>query len=49
MDFLIDIYRFIKERNKIWLAPVIIALLLIAGLIAAGAGSAFAPFIYTLF
>jgi hypothetical protein len=38
-----------KERKKFWLAPVIIILLLLAILIVFGAGSAIAPFIYTLF
>lgn len=38
-----------KERKKIWLIPVIIILLLLGLLIVFGAGSAIAPFIYTLF
>ena len=37
-----------KERKKWWLTPIIIALLLIAGLIIA-ANTGLAPFIYTLF
>jgi hypothetical protein len=38
-----------KERKKLWLAPIIIVLLLIGLLIVFGSGSAVAPFIYTLF
>ena len=49
MDFLKDLWSFMKERKKIWLAPVIIILLLIGILIVFGGGSAVAPFIYTLF
>ena len=49
MDILIDIWLFIKERKKFWLAPVIILLLLLGILIVFGGGSAIAPFIYTLF
>lgn len=49
MDFLKDLIKFIKERKKFWLAPVIIILLLIGILIVFGGGSAVAPFIYTLF
>lgn len=49
MEFLKDIWFFIKERKKFWLAPVIVILLLLGVLIIFGAGSALAPFIYTLF
>ena len=49
MEFLKDLWSFIKERRKFWLAPVIIILLLIGILIVFGGGSAVAPFIYTLF
>jgi len=49
MDFLIDLWLFMKERKKFWLAPVIIILLLLGVLIVFGGGTAFAPFIYTLF
>jgi hypothetical protein len=49
MDFLKDIWRFMRERKKFWLAPVIIILLLIGALIVFGGGSAVAPFIYSLF
>ncbi|NQX96441.1 MAG: hypothetical protein HRT73_00995 [Flavobacteriales bacterium] len=49
MDFLKDLWKFLKVRKKFWLAPVIIILLLIGVLIVIGGGSAIAPFIYTLF
>jgi hypothetical protein len=49
MDFLKDLWKFLKVRRKFWLAPVIIVLLLIGVLIVIGGGSAIAPFIYTLF
>jgi hypothetical protein len=49
MDFLKDLWAFLKIRKKFWLAPVIIILLLIGVLIVIGGGSAIAPFIYTLF
>ena len=49
MDFLKDLWRFMKERKKFWLAPIIIVLLLLGILIVLGGGSAAAPFIYTLF
>jgi hypothetical protein len=49
MEFLKDLWLFIKERKKFWLAPVIIVLLLMGILIVFGGSSALAPFIYTLF
>jgi hypothetical protein len=49
MDFLNDIWLFMKERKKFWLLPIIIILLLLGVLIVFGGASAIAPFIYTLF
>lgn len=49
MESIKDIWLFIKERKKFWLAPVILILLLLAILIVFGGGSALTPFIYTLF
>lgn len=49
MDFLKDLWGFMKARKKFWLAPLIIILLLVGILIVIGGGSAIAPFIYTLF
>ena len=49
MTFLKDLWLFLRERKKFWLAPVIIVLILLGVLIIFGGGSALAPFIYTLF
>jgi hypothetical protein len=49
MEFIKDVWLFLKERKKFWLAPIIIVLLLIGFLIVFSSGSAIAPFIYTLF
>jgi len=49
MEFLKDLWLFLKERKKFWLAPMIIVLILLGLLIIFGGGSALAPFIYTLF
>ena len=48
-DFLIDLWDFMKERKKFWLAPIILVMLLLGVLIVVAQGSAVAPFIYTLF
>jgi|KBSSwiStaDraftv2_1062776.scaffolds.fasta_scaffold1790392_1 hypothetical protein len=46
-----EFYLFIRENKVYWLTPVIVAILLLAGIIVAGAigGGAAAPFIYSLF
>ena len=49
MDFLKDLWNFMKERKKFWLVPIILVLLILGILIVFGGGSAVAPFIYTLF
>ena len=49
MEFLKDLWAFLKERKKFWLVPIIIILLLLGFLIVFGGSSALAPFIYTLF
>ena len=49
MDFLLDLWAFLKVRKKFWLAPIILVLLLFGALIVLTSGSAIAPFIYTLF
>jgi hypothetical protein len=49
MDFLNDLFGFLKTRKKYWLLPIVIVLLLFGSLIVLTSGSAVAPFIYTLF
>lgn len=49
MNFLRELVKFLKARNKMWLLPVIIVMLLIGVLLILGQSSVFAPFIYTLF
>jgi hypothetical protein len=49
LDFIKDMWDFMRERKKFWLAPIIIVMVLLGGLIVFAQGSAVAPFIYTLF
>ncbi|MDA9961772.1 DUF5989 family protein [Opitutales bacterium] len=49
IDFLRDLFAFMRERKKYWLVPIILVLLLLGALIVLSQGSAVAPFIYTLF
>jgi len=49
MDFLKELFQFLKARKKFWLLPIIIVMVLFGGLLILAQGSAVAPFIYTLF
>jgi hypothetical protein len=49
LDLIKDLWGFMRERKKFWLAPIIVVMLLLGALIVLSQGSAFAPFIYTLF
>jgi len=49
MEFISDLWNFLRERKKWWLLPIILVLLLFGVLIVFTSGSAVAPFIYTLF
>jgi hypothetical protein len=48
-DLLKDLWGFLQERKKFWLAPIILTVLALGALIVLTEGSAIAPFIYTLF
>jgi hypothetical protein len=49
VDFVLELWAFMRERKKYWLLPIIVMLALFGGLIILAKGSAVAPFIYTLF
>jgi hypothetical protein len=49
MDFLAELWAFLRSRKKLWLLPILIVMLLLGGLLILAQGSAIAPFIYTLF
>jgi hypothetical protein len=44
-----EFWEFIRERKKLWIIPILLILLLLSGIITLTAGSALAPFIYSLF
>ncbi len=48
-DLLKELWQFMLERKKFWLAPIVLVLLLLGALLVFAQGSAVAPFIYTLF
>jgi hypothetical protein len=49
LELIIDLWDFLKERKKFWLAPIILMLLLLGALLVLTQGSVIAPFIYTIF
>lgn len=49
LNFLSELWLFLKVRKKLWLAPIIFIMLIIGGLLILAQGSVVAPFIYTLF
>ncbi|MEY4708618.1 MAG: hypothetical protein RJB58_2341 [Pseudomonadota bacterium] len=49
MDFLTELWAFLRVRKKLWLMPIIIVMVIIGGLLVLAQGSVMAPFIYTLF
>jgi Family of unknown function (DUF5989) len=48
-DLIKDLWSFMRERKKFWMAPIIVVMLILGALIVLAQGSAVAPFIYTLF
>ncbi len=49
MDFLMELLTFLRTRKKLWLAPIILVMIFIGGLLMLAQGSVVAPFIYTIF
>ena len=49
MEFLVDLWGFLKLLKKILLLPIILTLLIFGALIELTSGSAIAPIIYTIF
>jgi hypothetical protein len=49
VDFLAELWRFMRVRKKFWLLPIILMMVMFGGLVILTKGSAVAPFIYTIF
>ena len=49
MEFLKELWAFLRVRKKLWLTPIIVVMLILGGLLILAQGSVVAPFIYTLF
>jgi hypothetical protein len=44
-----ELFGYMGARKKWWLAPIIMILMIVGGLLVLAQGSAIAPFIYTVF
>ena len=49
MKLLAELWAFMRARKKLWLAPLVLVFLVFGALIVLTAGSALAPFIYSIF
>lgn len=49
MEFIKEMWAFLRIRKKLWLAPIIAVMVILGGLLVLAQGSVVAPFIYTLF
>jgi hypothetical protein len=49
IELLLDLWGFMLKRQKYWLAPLILSLVLMGALLMFTKGSVVAPFIYSLF
>ncbi len=49
LELLQDLWDFMRVRKKYWMAPILLMVLLLGGLMVLTKGSVVAPFIYTLF
>jgi hypothetical protein len=49
MEFLKELWTFLRLRKKLWLSPIIVVMLILGGLLILAQGSVIAPFIYTIF
>ncbi|WP_255398681.1 MULTISPECIES: DUF5989 family protein [Tenacibaculum] len=48
-DIFVELIRFLMQRKKYWLIPIIIVMILLMGLIFLTENSVISPFVYTLF
>lgn len=49
MEFIRELWNFMRVRKKFWLLPILVMMVLFGGLLVLTQGSAVAPFVYTIF
>lgn len=49
MNFIVEMFRFLRSKKKLWLLPLVFVAVMFGALLFVAKGSVFGPFIYTLF
>lgn len=49
MNFIVELWNFLRTRKKLWLAPIIFVMVILGLVMVVAQGTVVAPFIYTLF
>lgn len=49
MEFVAELWRFMRIRKKYWLLPIVLLMAIFGALLVVAQGSSVAPFIYTIF
>jgi len=49
MQFIKELWAFLRARKKLWLLPIILVMVVLGGMLVLAQGSVLAPLIYTLF
>jgi hypothetical protein len=49
VEFIKELWEFLRVRKKLWLVPIILVMIVFGGLLIVAQGSVVAPFIYTIF
>jgi hypothetical protein len=49
MEFLRELWAYMRTRKKFWLLPIFAVLIVVGGLLVVAKGSAISTFIYTVF
>jgi hypothetical protein len=49
IDFLAELWQFMRVLKKFWLLPIPVMMVVFGGIVVLTKGSVIAPFIYTLF
>ena len=49
LEFLHDLWAFMRVRKKVWLLPIVVVLVILGGIVVVSQQSVLGTFIYTLF
>lgn len=49
LSVIVQIFRFMRVYRKFWMAPILLGIIALGGVLVLAEGSALAPFIYSIF